>query len=123
MRDPLSQLVRIVGLAALGCLPIERGDCQCAQEIRDGVRPKDKRASARPRELFWPARIEGELRLHPPTGFRNPGGFVRQGLGPYAEDWVTFLDSNGIEKTVLYPTQGLTLGVYQDVDFAAFHAG
>ena len=49
---------------------------------------------------------------------RPPGGAVREGRGPTAEDWLTFLDTNGIERTVLYPTQGLTLGVYQDVEFA-----
>jgi uncharacterized protein len=51
-------------------------------------------------------------------GLRPPGGAVREGRGPTAEDWLTFLDTNAIDRTVLYPTQGLTLGVYQDVDFA-----
>lgn len=61
---------------------------------------------------LWPG-WDGYVRA-----LRGVGGWVRNGRGPNAEDWINFLDTNGIEKTVLYPTQGLTLGVYQDLDFA-----
>lgn len=61
---------------------------------------------------LWPG-WDGYVRA-----LRPSGGWVREGKGPTAEDWITFLDTNGIERTVLYPTQGLTLGVYQDADFA-----
>jgi predicted TIM-barrel fold metal-dependent hydrolase len=61
---------------------------------------------------IWPG-WDGYVRA-----LRKPGGWVRDGRGPNAEDWLNFLDTNRIEKTVLYPTQGLTLGVYQDVEFA-----
>jgi hypothetical protein len=61
---------------------------------------------------LWPG-WDGYVR-----GLRQPGGFVRHGRGPNSEDWLNFIDSNGIERAVLYPTQGLTHGVYQDVDFA-----
>jgi predicted TIM-barrel fold metal-dependent hydrolase len=61
---------------------------------------------------MWPG-WDGYVR-----GMRKPGGHVRHGDGPNAQDWLNFIDANCIEKTVIYPTQGLTLGVYQDVDFA-----
>ncbi|HLY65413.1 MAG TPA: amidohydrolase family protein, partial [Chloroflexota bacterium] len=61
---------------------------------------------------LWPG-WDGYVR-----GLRRAGGTVHQGYGPTVEDWSLFLDKNGIERSVLYPTQGLTLGVYQDRDFA-----
>lgn len=61
---------------------------------------------------LWPG-WDGYIR-----GLRRPGGMVHEGYGPDAQDWIKFLDTNGIERTVLYPTQGLTLGVYQDAEFA-----
>src|SRR4051794_31036092 len=61
---------------------------------------------------LWPG-WDGYVR-----GLRKPGGFVRQGRGPNAEDWLAFVDTNKIDFSVLYPTQGLTHGVYQDTEFA-----
>src|SRR5712691_12817424 len=49
---------------------------------------------------LWPG-WDGYIR-----GLRPAGGLVRQGRGPNAQDWTNFLDTNGIERTVLYPTQG-----------------
>src|SRR5581483_12171247 len=49
---------------------------------------------------------------------RRRGGSAGKGRGPSPQDWVDFLDSNRIERTVLYPTQGLTLGVFQDAEWA-----
>ena len=51
-------------------------------------------------------------------GLRARGGSPGQGRGPSPDDWLEFLEANQIERTVLYPTQGLTLGVYQDHDWA-----
>ncbi|MHB8620608.1 MAG: amidohydrolase family protein, partial [Chloroflexota bacterium] len=51
-------------------------------------------------------------------GLRSRAGAVGAGQGPDAATWLGFLDRNSIELSVLYPTQGLTLGVYQDADFA-----
>jgi predicted TIM-barrel fold metal-dependent hydrolase len=51
-------------------------------------------------------------------GIRAKGGSAGRGRGPDANDWLEFLEANRIERTVLYPTQGLTLGVFQDTDWA-----
>src|SRR5579872_1068934 len=51
-------------------------------------------------------------------GIRTKQGAVGEGRGPTAADWADFLDRHRIERSVLYPTQGLTLGVYQDPEWA-----
>jgi len=67
------------------------------------------------------------MSLFPPLGYlstipvnASPGFSTRgpeeTGLNP--ESWVHFLSSVGIERTVLYPTQGLTVGRIRDVDYA-----
>lgn len=63
---------------------------------------------------FWPGlTADGYLR-----SLRRPGGWVGGGVGPTAQDWLRFLDQNGIERTILYPTQGLTHGFIRDPDWA-----
>jgi len=63
---------------------------------------------------FWPGlTMDGYLR-----SLRKPGGWAGGGTGPSAQDWLGFLDKNGIELTVLYPTQGLTHAAIQDRDWA-----
>jgi predicted TIM-barrel fold metal-dependent hydrolase len=63
---------------------------------------------------FWPGlTLDGYLR-----SLRKPGGWVGKGKGPDARQWLDFLDKNGIEATVLYPTQGLTHGMIRDRDWA-----
>jgi predicted TIM-barrel fold metal-dependent hydrolase len=63
---------------------------------------------------FWPGlTMDGYLR-----SLRKPGGWAGGGTGPSARDWLAFLDKNGIELTVLYPTQGLTHAAIQDRDWA-----
>jgi predicted TIM-barrel fold metal-dependent hydrolase len=63
---------------------------------------------------FWPGlTMDGYLR-----SLRKPGGWAGGGSGPSAQDWLAFLDKNGIELTVLYPTQGLTHAAIQDRDWA-----
>ena len=63
---------------------------------------------------FWPGlTMDGYLR-----SLRKPGGWAGGGSGPSAEDWLAFLDKNGLELTVLYPTQGLTHAAIQDRDWA-----
>ncbi len=63
---------------------------------------------------FWPGlTMDGYLR-----SLRKPGGWAGGGSGPNAQDWLVFLDKNGIELTVLYPTQGLTHAAIQDRDWA-----
>jgi len=63
---------------------------------------------------FWPGlTMDGFLRA-----LRNPGGWAGGGSGPHAQDWVDFLDKNGIEISVLYPTQGLTHAAIRDRDWA-----
>ena len=57
--------------------------------------------------------MDGYLR-----SLRKPGGWAGGGSGPSAQDWLAFLDKNGIELTVLYPTQGLTHAAIQDRDWA-----
>src|SRR6185369_3188816 len=49
---------------------------------------------------------------------RKPGGWAGGGRGPDAQDWLRFLDINGIERTILYPTQGLTHGFIRDPEWA-----
>ena len=59
---------------------------------------------------FWPGlTMDGYLR-----SLRQPGGWVGGGTGPNAGHWLDFLDKNGIELTVLYPTQGLTHAAIRD---------
>jgi predicted TIM-barrel fold metal-dependent hydrolase len=63
---------------------------------------------------FWPGlNADGFLR-----SLRKPGGWAGGGTGPSAEDWLRFLDINDIERTVLYPTQGLTHGFIRDPAWA-----
>lgn len=63
---------------------------------------------------FWPGlTMDGFLR-----SLRAPGGWVGGGTGPNAHHWLDFLDKNGIELTVLYPTQGLTHAAIRDRDWA-----
>ena len=63
---------------------------------------------------FWPGlTMDGYLR-----SLRKAGGWAGGGSGPSAHDWLAFLDKNGIELTVLYPTQGLTHAAIQDRDWA-----
>jgi predicted TIM-barrel fold metal-dependent hydrolase len=63
---------------------------------------------------FWPGlTMDGYLR-----SLRKPGGWAGGGSGPSAQDWLSFLDKNRIELTVLYPTQGLTHAAIQDRDWA-----
>jgi len=63
---------------------------------------------------FWPGlNADGCLR-----SLRKPGGWAGGGTGPSAQDWLHFLDINGIERTVLYPTQGLTHGFIRDPAWA-----
>ena len=57
--------------------------------------------------------MDGYLRA-----LRKPGGWAGGGSGPNARHWLDFLDKNGIELTVLYPTQGLTHAAIQDKDWA-----
>jgi predicted TIM-barrel fold metal-dependent hydrolase len=63
---------------------------------------------------FWPGlTMDGYLR-----SLRAPGGWAGGGTGPNAEDWLRFLDINGIERTILYPSQGLTHGAIRDPQWA-----
>jgi uncharacterized protein len=63
---------------------------------------------------FWPGlTMDGFLR-----SLRKPGGWAGGGSGPDARHWLEFLDKNGIEMTVLYPTQGLTHAAIRDRDWA-----
>ncbi len=63
---------------------------------------------------FWPGlTMDGYLR-----SLRKPGGWAGGGTGPDAKQWLEFLDKNGIEITVLYPTQGLTHAAIRDRDWA-----
>lgn len=63
---------------------------------------------------FWPGlTMDGYLR-----SLRQPGGWAGKGNGPDAEDWLRFLDINRIERTILYPTQGLTHGMVRDPGWA-----
>ncbi|HLH22704.1 MAG TPA: amidohydrolase family protein [Chloroflexota bacterium] len=63
---------------------------------------------------FWPGLTgDGNLR-----SLRQPGGWAGGGTGPDAQDWLRFLDINGVERTVLYPTQGLTHGMIRDPEWA-----
>jgi predicted TIM-barrel fold metal-dependent hydrolase len=63
---------------------------------------------------FWPGlTMDGYLR-----SLRKPGGWAGGGTGPDAKQWLEFLDKNGIDLTVLYPTQGLTHAAIQDRDWA-----
>ncbi len=63
---------------------------------------------------FWPGlTMDGYLR-----SLRQPGGWVGGGTGPNAHHWLDFLDKNGIELTVLYPTQGLTHAAIRDHEWA-----
>src|SRR5207248_5692321 len=63
---------------------------------------------------FWPGLTgDGNLRA-----LRKPGGWAGGGTGPDAQDWLRFLDINGVERTVLYPTQGLTHRLIRDPERA-----
>jgi predicted TIM-barrel fold metal-dependent hydrolase len=57
---------------------------------------------------FFPS-LDGWFR-----GFTSPG----KRDDPDASTWLRFLDDCGIERTVLYPTAGLAVGLIQDRDWA-----
>ncbi len=61
---------------------------------------------------LWPG-LDGYIRA-----LRAPGGWAGGGTGPNAGHWVDFLDTNRIEATVLFPTQGLGHALIQDRDYA-----
>lgn len=53
---------------------------------------------------------------------RQLGGRFWSATSTSASEWVAALDKGGLERTVLYPTHGLFLGVNQDVDFTTAYA-
>jgi predicted TIM-barrel fold metal-dependent hydrolase len=68
----------------------------------------------------------GSTRLFPPLGYLSAMPFEmaadearapeETGLGP--DSWGYFLDAVGIDRTVLYPTLGLTVGQIRELDYA-----
>jgi predicted TIM-barrel fold metal-dependent hydrolase len=64
--------------------------------------------------------------LFPPLGFLSSGPIVNTAMvarrpeehGNDPASWLYFLDAVGIERTVLYPTAGLTAGRIRDLDYA-----
>ena len=84
------------------------------EELSEFIGPPYKDLEWHKSYSFWPGlTLDGYLR-----SLRKPGGWVGKGKGPNAQHWLEFLDKNGIEATVLYPTQGLTHGVIRDRDWA-----
>jgi len=83
-------------------------------ELREFIGPPYNNLEWHQSYSFWPGlTMDGYLR-----SLRKPGGWAGGGTGPSAKDWLSFLDKNGIELTVLYPTQGLTHAAIQDRDWA-----
>lgn len=84
------------------------------EELREFIGPPYRDLEWHRSYSFWPGlTMDGYLR-----SLRKPGGWAGGGTGPNARHWLEFLDKNGIELTVLYPTQGLTHAAIQDRDWA-----
>ncbi|NIO01360.1 MAG: amidohydrolase family protein, partial [Candidatus Latescibacteria bacterium] len=84
------------------------------EQLREYIGPPYKDLEWHRSYSFWPGlTMDGYLR-----SLRKPGGWAGGGSGPSAQDWLSFLDKNHIELTVLYPTQGLTHAAIQDCDWA-----
>jgi predicted TIM-barrel fold metal-dependent hydrolase len=84
------------------------------EELREFIGPPYRDLEWHRSYSFWPGlTMDGYLR-----SLRKPGGWAGGGTGPNARHWLDFLDKNGIELTVLYPTQGLTHAAIQDRDWA-----
>jgi len=79
-------------------------------ELREFIGPPYKDLEWHQSYSFWPGlTMDGYLR-----SLRQKGGWAGGGTGPNANDWLSFLDKNQIELTVLYPTQDLTHAAIQD---------
>jgi predicted TIM-barrel fold metal-dependent hydrolase len=84
------------------------------EQLREHIGPPYRDLEWHRSYSFWPGlTMDGYLR-----SLRKPGGWAGGGSGPSAQHWLDFLDKNGIELTVLYPTQGLTHAAIQDRDWA-----
>ena len=84
------------------------------EQLREYIGPPFNRLEWHRSYSFWPGLTsDGFLR-----SLRAPGGWAGGGTGPDAQDWLRFLDLNGIERTILYPTQGLTHGLIREPEWA-----
>ena len=84
------------------------------EQLREYIGPPFNQLEWHRSYSFWPGLTsDGFLR-----SLRAPGGWAGGGTGPDAQDWLRFLDLNGIERTVLYPTQGLTHGLIREPEWA-----
>ena len=81
-------------------------------ELREHLPPPYDRLEWHRTYSLWPG-LDGYVRA-----LREPGGWAGGGTGPNAQHWLDFLDINGIESTVLYPTQGLGHAMITDHDYA-----
>src|SRR5205814_10104776 len=83
-------------------------------ELREFIGPPYKDLEWHQSYSLWPGlTMDGYLR-----SLRHKGGWAGGWTGPNANDWLSFLDRNQIELTVLYPTQRLSHAAIQDMSWA-----
>lgn len=81
-------------------------------ELRDYLPSPYRDLEWNPVYPLWPT-FDGYVRA-----LRAPGGWAGGTSGLTSTHWLEFLDRNGIDATVLYPSLGLAHGLIQDYDYA-----
>lgn len=65
--------------------------------------------------IHYPRNVEASGEIIEPSRERVNASEFRMGSG---EDWVAFLERTDIEEAILFPSEGLSVGFYQQADYA-----
>jgi uncharacterized protein len=66
--------------------------------------------------IHYPRNLRESGQIIPPSRERVNASDHRMGS---AEDWIAFLDKTRVEETVMFPSEGLSVGFFQQADYAA----
>ena len=65
--------------------------------------------------IHYPRNMRKSGEVEPPRRPRVDASSERKGSG---EDWVAFLEKAGVSEAVLFPSEGLSVGFFQQADYA-----
>ena len=65
--------------------------------------------------IHYPRNVRKSGEIEPPRRPRVDASSERKGSG---EDWVAFLEKAGVSEAVLFPSEGLSVGFFQQADYA-----
>ena len=65
--------------------------------------------------IHYPRNVHKSGEVEAPRRPRIDASDQRKGSG---EDWVAFLEKAGVSETVLFPSEGLSVGFFQQADYA-----